>query len=328
MRWRLAALGATLAVVAGAGAAYVAVRDDGTARRLHADATPTSPTVRIPALAPLAATSPTPPPAGLARQLRRAAAGPALGGALAALVVDAATGQPLFVRRPDAALPPASTTKLLTAIAALETLGPDATMTTSVVRSGRTLYLVGGGDVTLAAADREAYPAPATLAELAARTATAVAGTRFRLRYDDALWQGQRTALGWSPTYVSGGNVAPVSALEVDEARLTGFTSLHPQPREPDPGRGAPPAFQSARTAAGLRVSGRVGRARAPQLAPIAGVTSPPVSALVQRMLTDSDNDLAEALARMVAVHESRPATFTGAARTVTAALARAGLPT
>src|SRR4051812_4088654 len=212
MRWRLAALGTTLALVAGAGAAYVVVRDDDTGRRVRSVATPT-PTqpVRTHALPPVAATAPSPSPAGLARQLRRAAAGPALGGALAALVVDAATGQPLFVRRPDAALPPASTTKLLTAIAALETLGPDATMTTSVVRSGRTLYLVGGGDVTLAAADREAYPAPATLAELAARTATAVAGTRFRLRYDDALWQGQRTALGWSPTYVSGGNVAPVA---------------------------------------------------------------------------------------------------------------------
>src|SRR4051794_39427668 len=330
MRWRLAALGATLALVAGAGAAYVVVRDDDTGRRVRSVATPT-PTpqpVRTPALPPVGATAPSPTPAGLVRQLRRAAAAPALGGALAALVVDAATGQPLFVRRPDAPLPPASTTKLLTAIAALDTIGPDATMTTTVVRSGRTLYLVGGGDVTLAAEDRGVYPAPATLAQLAARTASAVAGTRFRVRYDDTLWRGPKTAAGWPPSYVSGGNVAPLSALEVDEARLTGFTSLHPQPREADPALAAATAFQSALTSAGVRVSARVGPARAPKLAPIAGVRSPPVSALVQRMLTDSDNDLAEALARMTAVHESLPATFTGAARAVTAALARAGLPT
>src|SRR4051812_32209073 len=268
MRWRLAALGATLALVAGAGAAYVVVQDDDTGRRVRSVATPTPQPVRTPALPALAATAPPPTPAGLARQLRRAAAAPALGGALAALVVDAASGKPLFVRRPDAALPPASTTKLLTAIAALETIGPDATMTTSVVRSGRTLYLVGGGDVTLAAVDRGVYPAPATLAQLAARTASAVAGTRFRVRYDDTFWRGPQPAAGRPPSYVSGGNVAPLSALEVDEARLPGFTSLHPQPREADPALAAATAFQSALTSAGVRVSGRVGPARAPKLAP------------------------------------------------------------
>ena len=328
MRWRLVALGATLAVVAGSGAAYVVLRGDGTSHGTPAIATPTPQPVRSPALATLAATAPSPTRAGLMRQLRRAAAAPQLGGALAGLVVDAATGQPLFVRRPDVALPPASTTKLLTAIAALETLGPDATLTTSVVRSGRTLYLVGGGDVTLAAAARKGYPAPATLADLAARTASAVEGTRFRVRYDDTLWQGPSTGAGWPPTYVSGGNVAPVSALEVDEGRLTGFTSLHPQPRVADPARAAATAFESALASAGVRVSGGVGRAQAPKLAPVASVSSPPVSALVQRMLTDSDNDLAEALARMTAVRVGQPATFTGAARTVTAVLAHDGLPT
>jgi serine-type D-Ala-D-Ala carboxypeptidase/endopeptidase (penicillin-binding protein 4) len=328
MRWRPAALVATLIVVAGSGATYVVVHGDETGRRVRAVRTPTPEPVRSPALAPPDATAPSPTRSGLAGQLRRAAAAPGLGRGLAALVVDGVTGQPLFVRRPDATLPPASTTKLLTAIAALETLGPDATLTTNVVRSGRTLYLVGGGDVTLAAAARDVYPAPATLTDLAARTASAVAGTRFRVRYDDTRWRGPQTAAGWPPTHVSGGNVSPVSALEVDEGRLTGFTSVHPQPREPDPARAAATAFQAALTSAGVRVSGPVGRARAPKLAPVASISSPPVGALVQRMLTDSDNDLAEALARTTAVHEGRPATFTGAAGAVTTALARSGLPT
>src|SRR3954447_14179377 len=328
MRWRLAALGATLALVAGAGAAYVVVQDDDTGRRVRSVATPTPQPVRTPALPTLAATAPSPTPAGLARQLRRAAAAPALGGRLAALVVDAATGQPLFVRRPNAAVPPASTTKLLTAIAALETVGPDATLTTRVVRSGRTLYLVGGGDVTLATATRDVYPAPATLADLAARTASAVGGTRFQVRYDDTLWPGPPTAAGWLPTYVSGGNVAPVSSLEVDEGRLAGFTSLHPQPREPDPARAAATAFAAALTSAGVRVSGPVGRAPAPKVAAIARVSSPSVGALVQRMLTDSDNDLAEALARASALRQGQSATFSGGARAVPSALAEAGVST
>src|SRR3954447_10308157 len=334
MRWRLAALGATLAVVAGAGVAYVVSHGDRNGRQVRAAATPTPLPTRSPALASLAPAAPSPTRLGLTEELRRPASSPALGGALAAVVVDATTGEQLFVRRPGARLPPASTTKLLTAIAALRTLGPDTTLATKVVRSGRTLYLVGGGDVTLAATPRNVYPAPATLAELAARTAAAVGATplrprlQLRLRYDDTLWQGPPTAVGWSPGYVSGGNVAPVSALEVDEGRLTGFTSPHPQPRQADPARAAALAFRVALTSAGVRVTGPVGRARAPEASAIASVSSPPVSALVQRMLTDSDNDLAEALARATALRQGQPATFAGGARAVTSALAQAGVPT
>jgi D-alanyl-D-alanine carboxypeptidase/D-alanyl-D-alanine-endopeptidase (penicillin-binding protein 4) len=265
--------------------------------------------------------------AGLGRQLRHLAAAPALGGALSAFVVDASTGAPLFVRRPDAADPPASTTKLFTAVAALETLGADARLTTGVVRAGRTLYLVGGGDVTLAAAKRLTYPAPATLGQLAQRTAAAVAGTHFVLRYDDSLWQGPAEAAGWQPSYVSGGNVAPVSALEVDEGRLSGFTSLHPQPRVSDPAAAAAAEFARALTAAGVRLAPGVHRATAPHAVPVATVQSAPVSALVQRMLTASDNDLAEALARTVAVHEHFAPTFAGAGAALVATLRGQGLP-
>ena len=331
MRWRLAAFGTAVAVVAGTGAVYVAEHDhSSTSRSGHriGASTPSPAPTRTPALAPLPSSAPMPTAAGVLRQLRQAASGPGLGSGLAGLVVDAATGQQLFVRRPGRAQPPASSTKLLTAIAAIETLGPEDRLTTAVVRSGRTLYLVGGGDVTLAAAARDIYPAPATLVQLAARTAAGVAGTRFRLRYDDTLWQGLQTGDGWQPGYVSGGNVAPVSALEVDEDRLTGFTSVHPQPRAPDPARAAATAFEAALVSAGVRVTGSVAPAAAPKRPAVASVTSPPVSALVQRMLTDSDNDLAEALARMTALRQGLPPTFTGAARAVTAALGRLGLPT
>ena len=326
MRWRLASFGVAVLLVAAGGVTYVSTQhSDGSHPRPHASATTTQP-APSPALADLAASAPLPTRAGVEAQLRHLATAAAFGGALSGLVVDASTGTPLFVRRPDATAPPASTTKLLTAVAALDTLGPDARLTTAVVRNGRTLYLVGGGDVTLAAAKRDAYPAPATLTQLAARTAAAVPGTRFELRYDDNLWRGPAEAAGWQPSYVSGGNVAPVSALEVDEGRLTGFTSLHPQPRVGDPAASAAAEFGKALVAAGVRVAPGVRRGSAPDVGPIATVQSPPVSALVQRMLTDSDNDLAEALARMVAVHQHLPPTFTGAARAIAAALRDDGL--
>ena len=329
MRWRLAALGAAVAILAGTGAVYVTIQD-----RHHSSPTPhasattrTSAPTPSPALAGLSATAPVPTRAGVTRQLRRDADASALGGALSGLVIDAVTGATLFVRRPDMAEPPASTTKLLTAVAALDTLGPDARLTTAVVRAGRTLYLVGGGDVTLAASARAGYPAPATLQQLASRTASAVGGTRFVLRYDDTRWQGPSQAEGWQPGYVSGGNVAPVSALEVDEGRLTGFTSIHPQPRVTDPAAAAAVSFGKALVAAGVRVDGVPRSARAPATTPVATVESPPVSALVQRMLTDSDNDLAEALARSVAAKAGAPASFVGAAQAIRAALQKDGLP-
>jgi serine-type D-Ala-D-Ala carboxypeptidase/endopeptidase (penicillin-binding protein 4) len=334
MRWRLAALCAAVAIVAASGAVYVITqgRHDITQGRhdlAHRPpaSSPSSPPAASPALARLSATAPMPTRAGVMRQLRRDAVAPALGGALSGLVVDAATGASLFVRRPDLAESPASTTKLLTAVAALQTLGPDARLTTTVIRAGRTLYLVGGGDVTLAATKRTGYPAPATLQQLAARTASALGGTRFVLRYDATRWLGPSQAKGWRPSYVSGGNVAPVSALEVDEGRLTGFTSIHPQPRVTDPAAAAAAAFVKALVAAGVRVDGVPRPARAPDMTPVATVESPPVGALVQRMLTDSDNDLAEALARSVAVTSGAPASFTGAARAITATLQKDGLP-
>ena len=59
---------------------------------------------------------------------------------------------------------------------------------------------------------------------------------------------------------------------------------------------------------------------------PIAKVTSAPVSALVERMLRLSDNDLAESLARQVALKKHQPATFPGAALAIAQAVAPLGI--
>jgi D-alanyl-D-alanine carboxypeptidase/D-alanyl-D-alanine-endopeptidase (penicillin-binding protein 4) len=57
-------------------------------------------------------------------------------------------------------------------------------------------------------------------------------------------------------------------------------------------------------------------------------VSSPPLSAIVQQMLTESNNVIGENLARQVALATGRPASFSGAAAAVIAELRRLGVST
>ena len=80
-----------------------------------------------------------------------------LSGALAYVVADAASGRVLAARDGDVALPPASVAKAITALYALEKLGPEFRFVTRVMRLGEVvngrlegdLLLVGGGDPNL-----------------------------------------------------------------------------------------------------------------------------------------------------------------------------------
>jgi D-alanyl-D-alanine carboxypeptidase/D-alanyl-D-alanine-endopeptidase (penicillin-binding protein 4) len=188
-----------------------------------------------------------------------------------------------------------------------------------VVRSGRALYLVGGGDMTLASGPaQDRYPESPTLGGLARAVADALSDqaspSSYTLRYDDTAWSGPSSAPGWNNGYFYGGDVSRLSALEVDEGRV----DPDEQVRVADPAAQAATAFAAALDRAGITVRGVPTAAAAPAAAEeVAEVSSAPVSALVQRMLTVSDNDLAESLGRAVSVADGGPATFRGAAAAV-----------
>jgi serine-type D-Ala-D-Ala carboxypeptidase/endopeptidase (penicillin-binding protein 4) len=245
-------------------------------------------------------------------------------------VVDANTGARLWSRGATQPEPPASTTKLLTAAAALSALGPDFRLSTTTRRAGHTVYLVGGGDPTLilnaGSYYSPSYPQPASLAALAHRTVAALGGIRsIRLRLDTSAWSGPTMARGWKPDYVTEGDITPPSALELDEGRVDPHNEF--AARTEDPAAQAGQAFVELLTKDGVRVRGSVqaGTASAGS-SPLASVTSPPLAELVQRMLTASDDDLAEALGRAVAIKANLPATFTDAASAVTAQVASLGV--
>ncbi len=281
-------------------------------------------------LAPGGPAGPLPTRAGLSAALSRLLSLPALGPDVGAVVTDPATGQVLFSRAGTSLLTPASTTKLATSVAALTVLGPGARFTTRVVAasSPRAIVLVGGGDPTLAA------PRPATLVALAAATARALRSrhiTRVRVGYDSSLYSGPRMAPGWKPSYISTGDVTPVSALEVDQGRLTARGSPQDaddpsnlRPRSADSAADAARAFVSFLAARGINVTGRPRPQRAPPGAvELAEVQSPPLAEVVEWMLNESNNDIAEGVARHVAIATGRPATFSGGAVAVRATLRR-----
>lgn len=278
--------------------------------------------------------------AGLAAALGPLLAAPTLGPGAGITVTELATGTVLYSRNGTAPTTPASSQKLTTAAAALAALGPAARLATTVVpgRAAGTIVLVGGGDPTLAAGQPPAsdYPRPATLQSLAAVTARSLRArgeTRVRLRYDTSLFTGPAMAPGWTQSYISTGNVTPISALEVDQGRLTpagrpqdADDPVNFRPRSLDPAGDAARAFASFLAADGIRVTApSPGRAPA-RAATLATVQSPTVAAMAGWMLRESNNVIAEDLARQVALRTGRPASFSGAAAAVTAVLARLGV--
>ncbi|WP_418958363.1 D-alanyl-D-alanine carboxypeptidase/D-alanyl-D-alanine-endopeptidase [Streptomyces tritici] len=243
---------------------------------------------------------------------------PGLGPLRTASVVDVTTGRQLYGQGAATPMTPASTIKIATAAAALSALGPGHRIPTTVAAApdGRRVTLVGGGDPTL---DR------AGLRALAAGTARALrdrGSTRVTLTYDASLYAGPAVhRIGPNE------NLAPVSALMLDEGRTDGSTS-GPAPRSADPARDAAAAFADLLTRAGVTVHGAPAPGRAPaKSAVVARTYSRPLAALVERTLTNSDNDLAEALARQTAVAAGKPASFAGAEQAVRARLKALGVP-
>ncbi|CAM5491400.1 D-alanyl-D-alanine carboxypeptidase OS=Streptomyces canus OX=58343 GN=AQI96_41310 PE=3 SV=1 [Streptomyces canus] len=248
----------------------------------------------------------------------------ALGTRHTAAVVDVATGKRLYGAGAGTALTPASTTKIATAVAALSALGADHRLVTRAALEADTkeLVLVGGGDPTLTArADAGGW---ASLRELAEETATALKKrglTTVTLSYDKTLYAGSEI----HPIGVND-NLAPVSALMVDEGRTDG-TASGPAPRTTDPAADATRTFARFLSDHGIRTTSPGPSKATGRAENLAEVLSPPLSALVERMLTNSDNDIAEALARQTAVADGQRADFAGGGRAIRDQLKKLRLP-
>lgn len=292
---------------------------------LGADTMP-PPAATAPVLDPASASTGTAPTAAGVRGRLGKLVSKQLTGA-SVLVVDPATGAVLFDQRGARPRIPASTVKLATAAAALEALGPSTTLPTIAYRNDRKVYLVGSGDPTLArkkGGNPEAGGRP-SLTDLA-KAVAADYGTQTSVQviYDASAFDGPGLGPGWSASFPKAGVAAPVSALVVDGGRVRPGASARVQ----DPARQAADAFAALLKSEGLKVRSVKPGTLDPAATEVARVESATIADIVERTLTDSENDYAEALAHLVGGKVLGRPNFAGGAEATIATLQKLGIDT
>ncbi len=236
------------------------------------------------------------------------------------LVVNAG-GRRVFTHNPDVALVPASLQKLVTATAALEVLGPDATYRTVVAAATEPddgvvrgeLYLVGGGDPLLMT---DAYEAsferqPQIRTDLEALADQVVdAGVREvqgSVVGDESRYDRIRYVDGWPPRFIEQDQTGPLSALAVNDnfvAFPPVFDAAVPdEEAAPEPAVHAAAVLTDLLRARGVVVAGSPAAGGAPSDAvELAGVESPPLRDVATQMLRESDNMTAELVLKELGV--------------------------
>jgi len=208
---------------------------------------------------------------------------------------------------PTKALIPASSTKLITAAVALEVLKPEFTYTTKVhgsldaTGSVADLFFVGGGDPLIVRNEyvaSEKYPTTSgtSLEKLAdslfaaglRRVAGSVVGVD--TRYDD-----QRFVDVW-PREFHFTEAGPLGSLVVDDGVVLGQIT-----KPDDPAVAAATELQNLLNARGVLFGGVPRHDVLPAGIPeLASIQSAPLTAIIQEMMVNSDNNTAELLLKEI----------------------------
>jgi D-alanyl-D-alanine carboxypeptidase/D-alanyl-D-alanine-endopeptidase (penicillin-binding protein 4) len=251
---------------------------------------------------------------------------PGLGNHNAVSVVDVNSGQALYGLAADASMIPASVTKLVTATTVLATRGPAYRIETRAVAGPNPgdVVLVGGGDPTLSIDANGSYPEAARLDDLAAQVRAALGGTApTRVIFDDSLFSGPTTGPGWDTDDTTGGYGSPITALMTNGARVDPSRNRGGAARFSQPDVAAAQAFAHL---LGLPPSAVVAGTAASGAKALGKVQSAPLVRIIETMLAESDNVVAEMMARQVAIARGQPASFAGEAVAMRAVLEDLGI--
>lgn len=235
---------------------------------------------------------------------------------LAGAVVNYDTGEVLYGAHPTTPERTGSVLKVFTASAAVLELGADYQIATDVVAGSQpgSIVLVGHGDPTLSAmppGTESVYTGAPKLSTLAAATLAKFEQTYPGQQIDNIILDASywSTADKWDPSWKRSeqqiGYHSEVTALQVDGDRAD--PTRQTSPRSTDPiGRAGKAFLQALRDADGNGiVAGNVtfSTGTAAGGTKLAEVKSQPVRVLIKQMLLNSDNTLAEMLARIVSKH-------------------------
>ena len=251
------------------------------------------------------------------------------GAGSSAYVYDLTAKATLVSARAGALRRPASVEKLYTATTALDLLGPEARLQTSVLGAGTllpdgtwegSLYLRGGGDPTFGSSSfTHSHYGGAGASVGALATQIALAGIRRisgSIYGDESLFDSLRgePSSGYAPDPFLEGSL---SALSFDRGISGSLRGAHAQA-----------AYAARRLLASLRadgvsVGGGAGAATTPAGAlELARVQSPPLSQLLALTLPPSDNFFAEMLLKDLGARIAHTGTTAAGARVVRTALA------
>jgi D-alanyl-D-alanine carboxypeptidase/D-alanyl-D-alanine-endopeptidase (penicillin-binding protein 4) len=230
-------------------------------------------------------------------------ADPRLGANVTAYVIDANSGKVLVDIESEQSMIPASTLKIFTGIAAMDVLGSQTRFETIVKREGNLLTIVGGGDPTLVSQTPENWRGkppgseqPPSIDQLADLTATAIGQTTesFVVNFDDSLFSDLQAHPTWPYKYIRTGEVAPAQGLTMD------FGINDSEAVMKDPAQSAAQYFADALTALGIPAT--LGeRKKADETATVlTSIKSATVTDIVERMITTSNNTMAEFLAHHI----------------------------
>ncbi|HEY5877623.1 MAG TPA: D-alanyl-D-alanine carboxypeptidase/D-alanyl-D-alanine-endopeptidase [Nakamurella sp.] len=282
-------------------------------------------TAPAPKIGPMAVSDKVPTAAGIEAQLAAQLGNPDLA-QFSGIIIDPESGTVLWNQDASAPQLPASTAKLLTGTALLTSVDPTSRFVTQVVKGDQEgdIVLIGGGDVTLSARAEgvdTVYKGAPLMSDLAAQVRASGVDVK-RIVLDTEYWSGPDLADGWQSGDIRGtpasaqGYITRMSPLMVDGDRE--------DPANENSIRTGDPANTAGRALA--RMIGlpdvTIVDGTAPEDAEVIGqVSSQPMSVLLAQALENSDNVLAEALARQVAIARGAPPSFDGASAATLEAL-------
>jgi D-alanyl-D-alanine carboxypeptidase/D-alanyl-D-alanine-endopeptidase (penicillin-binding protein 4) len=254
-------------------------------------------------------------------------------------------GEAVFARNPTTPLTGASTQKLLTATALLLALGPEARLETTAMAAeppaggvvAGNLYLVGGGDPVLGTtAWRDHFTRQPHLLSDVERLAQAIADagvTRVEggIVGDDSRYDDERYHPAWPQRFAQQLVVGPIDGLTVNDG-FSSFPSADapgaPTTLSNDPGRDAATVLTFLLQARGVEVGGPPRSGQAPDgVSEVASLPSPTVAEIVADMLSNSDNETAEAALKEVGHAEAGEGSWSAGAGAATDLLRQAEVP-